>query len=61
MYVDTKNILKNNCNYTPKQKNKDSIIKECLISYISITLFFFFGFEETPPPGKRTLWAQVSE
>ena len=23
--------------------------------------FFFFGFEETPPPGKRTLWAQVSE
>jgi hypothetical protein len=22
---------------------------------------FFFGFKETPPPGKRTLWAQVSE
>ena len=60
MYFDTKNILKNNRNHTPKQKNKDSIIKECLISYISIT-FFFFGFKETPPPGKRTLWAQVSE
>jgi hypothetical protein len=23
--------------------------------------FFFFGFEETPPPEKRTLWAQMSE
>jgi len=23
--------------------------------------FFIFGFEETSPLGKRTLWAQVSE
>jgi len=31
-----------------------------LLFWVLLSIFFF-GFEETPPPGKRILWAQVSK
>jgi hypothetical protein len=36
--------------------------KDCCYDYMAyIYIYIYFGFEKTPPPGKRTLWAQVSE
>ena len=43
----------------PRYKTFDhsfSMLKQLLVA-----IFFFFGFEETLPLEKRTLWAQVSE
>jgi len=31
------------------------------IGIMNLATIFFFGFEETLPPEKRTLWAQLSE
>jgi hypothetical protein len=47
-----------NDNFTDNE-NKSKKLKAKKINHAPH--FFFFRFEETPLPGKRTLWAQVSE
>jgi hypothetical protein len=44
-----------------KQKKKNEMKKKSKLTRVNMLTFFFFGFEETQLPTKRTLWAQVSE